>query len=89
MKWIKLPCEINPAYSKRVLALEPHEAEVLSSALEEPLKDYQKQFEELDALERSETPTTRQQDYQHLLLEEIIDMVSTFIEAVSNEQFKP
>ena len=89
MKWIKLPSAINPAYEKTALALEPHEADVLVTALEEPLKVYQAQFEELDAMQKSAAPTTRQQDYQHLLLEEVIDMVSSFIEAVSNEHFKP
>ena len=89
MKWIKLPSEINPAYQVKVFTLDIHESKVLVEALEEPLKVYQAQFEELNRQRLSGEPITRKEDYQHLLLEEIIDMVSTFIEAVSNEHFKP
>lgn len=79
MEWIKVSTEENPSYTKRVLALEPHEAKVLASAFELPLKDYNAEFEDLSKTREQYEDTTRQQDYRYLLLEEIIGFVSEFI----------
>lgn len=79
MEWIKVSTEENPSYTKKVLALEPHEAKVLASAFEQPLKDYYAEFENLSKTREQYEDTTRQQDYHYLLLEEIIGFVSEFI----------
>ncbi len=89
MRWLRLPLGTNPEYKEQVFALDPHEAVVLAEALEQPLKAYQTQFEELNLKHHEGTPTTREEDYKRLLLEEIIDMASEFIAAVSNEKYKP
>lgn len=47
MEWIKVPMGANPLYKQPRLALEPHEAKVLASAFEQPLKDYYAEFEAL------------------------------------------
>ena len=80
MEWIKVPMGTNPLYKQPRLALEPHEAKVLASAFEQPLKDYYKEFEALQTARDQGEDTTRQQDYRHLLLEEIIGFVSQFVE---------
>lgn len=79
MEWIKVPMGTNPLYKQARLALEPHEAKVLASAFEQPLKDYYAEFENLSKTREQYEDTTRQQDYRYLLLEEIIGFVSEFI----------
>lgn len=79
MEWIKLPMGINPLYKQPRLALEPHEAKVLASAFEQPLKDFQAELYDLKAVRDRGDETTRQQDYRQLLLEEIISIASEFI----------
>ena len=79
MEWIKLPMGTNPLYKQPRLALEPHEAKVLASAFEQPLKDAQVELSGLKVLRDMGVETTRQQDYRYLILEEIIDIVGQFI----------
>lgn len=69
----------NPLYKQARLALEPHEAKVLASAFEQPLKDFQAELYDLKAVRDRGDETTRQQDYRQLLLEEIISIASEFI----------
>ena len=85
MEWIKLPMGTNPLYKQPRLALEPHEAKVLASAFEQPLKDFQAELCDLKAVRDRGDETTREQDYCQLLLEEIIDIVGEFIKVVGNE----
>ena len=84
MEWIKVSMGTNPLYKQPMLALEPHEAKVLASAIERPLNDYRAELAALDDLRGQGIETTRQQDYQHLLLEEIINIVGQFI-PIANE----
>lgn len=79
MEWIKVPMGTNPLYKQPRLALEPHEAKVLASAFEQPLKDAQAELHDLKVLRDRGEETTRQQDYRYLILEEIIDFVGEFI----------
>lgn len=79
MEWIKVPMGTNPLYKQARLALEPHEAKVLASAFEQPLKDFQAELYDLKAVRDRGDETTRQQDYRQLLLEEIISIASEFI----------
>ena len=69
----------NPLYKQARLALEPHEAKVLASAFEQPLKDFQAELYDLEAVRDRGDETTREQDYRQLLLEEIISIASEFI----------
>ena len=69
----------NPLYKQARLALEPHEAKVLASAFEQPLKDFQAELYDLKAVRDRGDETTREQDYRQLLLEEIISIASEFI----------
>lgn len=69
----------NPLYKQARLALEPHEAKVLASAFEQPLKDFQAELNDLKAVRARGDETTREQDYRQLLLEEIISIASEFI----------
>lgn len=69
----------NPLYKQARLALEPHEAKVLASAFEQPLKDFQAEHYDLKAVRDRGDETTREQDYRQLLLEEIISIASEFI----------
>lgn len=84
MEWIKVSMGTNPLCKQPMLALEPHEAKVLASAIERPLNDYRAELAALDDLRGQGIETTRQQDYQHLLLEEIINIVGQFI-PIANE----
>ena len=79
MEWIKVPMGTNPLYKQARLALEPHEAKVLASAFEQPLKDFQAELYDLEAVRDRGDETTREQDYRQLLLEEIISIASEFI----------
>lgn len=79
MEWIKVPMGTNPLYKQARLALEPHEAKVLASAFEQPLKDFQAELSDLKAVRDRGDETTRQQDYRQLILEEIISIASEFI----------
>lgn len=79
MEWIKVPMGTNPLYKQARLALEPHEAKVLTSAFEQPLKDFQAELDDLKAVRDRGDETTRQQDYRQLILEEIISIASEFI----------
>lgn len=79
MEWIKVPMGTNPLYKQARLALEPHEAKVLASAFEQPLKDFQAEHYDLKAVRDRGDETTREQDYRQLLLEEIISIASEFI----------
>ena len=79
MEWIKVPMGTNPLYKQARLALEPHEAKVLASAFEQPLKDFQAELYDLKAVRDRGDETTRQQDYRQLILEEIISIASEFI----------
>lgn len=85
MEWIKVPMGTNPLYKQARLALEPHEAKVLASAFEQPLKDFQAEHYDLKAVRDRGDETTREQDYRQLLLEEIIDFVGEFIKVVGDE----
>ena len=87
MEWIKLPMGINPLYKQPRLVLEPHEAKVLASAFEQPLKDAQAELSGLKTLRDMGEETTRQQDYRYLILEEIISIVERFI-PMANEMDK-
>lgn len=87
MEWIKLPMGTNPIYKQPRLVLEPHEAKVLASAFEQPLKDAQSEPHDLKVLRDRGEETTRQQDYRYLILEEIIDIVGQFI-PMANEMDK-
>lgn len=69
----------NPLYKQARLALEPHEAKVLASAFEQPLKDFKAELYDLKAVRDRGDETTREQDYRQLLLEEIISIASEFI----------
>ena len=69
----------NPLYKQARLALEPHEAKVLASAFEQPLKDFQAELYDLAAVRDRGDETTREQDYRQLILEEIISIASEFI----------
>ena len=77
----------NPIYKQPRLVLEPHEAKVLASAFEQPLKDAQSELHDLKVLRGRGEETTRQQDYRYLILEEIIDIVGQFI-PMANEMDK-
>lgn len=79
MEWIKVSMGTNPLYKQARLALEPHEAKVLASALEQPLKDAQSELYDLKVLRDRGEETTRQQDYRYLILEGIIDILGQFI----------
>lgn len=79
MEWIKVSMGTNPLYKQARLALEPHEAKVLASAFEQPLKDFQAELYDLKAVRDRGDETTRQQDYRQLILEEIISIASEFI----------
>ena len=79
MEWIKVSMGTNPLYKQARLALEPHEAKVLASAFEQPLKDFQAELYDLKAVRDRGEETTRQQDYRYLILEEIISIASEFI----------
>ena len=79
MEWIKVPMGTNPLYKQARLALEPHEAKVLASAFEQPLKDFKAELYDLKAVRDRGDETTREQDYRQLLLEEIISIASEFI----------
>lgn len=79
MEWIKVPTGTNPLYKQARLALEPHEAKVLASAFEQPLKDFQAELCDLKAVRDRGDETTREQDYRQLILEEIISIASEFI----------
>lgn len=79
MEWIKVSMGTNPLYKQARLALEPHEAKVLASAFEQPLKDFQAELYGLKAVRDRGDETTRQQDYRQLILEEIISIASEFI----------
>ena len=79
MEWIKVQMGTNPLYKQERLALEPHEAKVLASAFEQPLKDFQAEHYDLKAVRARGDETTREQDYRQLLLEEIISIASEFI----------
>lgn len=85
MEWIKVPMGTNPLYKQARLALEPHEAKVLASAFEQPLKDFKAELYDLEAVRARGDETTREQDYRQLLLEEITDFVGEFIKVVGNE----
>lgn len=87
MEWIKVPMGTDPLYKQARLALEPHEAKVLASAFEQPLKDFQSELSDLKAVRDRGDETTRQQDYRQLILEEIIDIVGQFI-PMANEMDK-
>ena len=87
MEWIKVSMGTNPLYKQPMLALEPHEAKVLASAIEQPLNDYRAELAALDDLLGQGIAPTRQQDYQRLLLEEIIDIAGQFI-PIANEMDK-
>lgn len=87
MEWIKVPMGTNPLYKQARLALEPHEAKVLASAFEQPLKDFQAELYDLKAVRDRGDETTREQDCRQLLLEEIIDIVGQFI-PMANEMDK-
>ncbi len=79
MEWIKVSMGTNPLYKQARLALEPHEAKVLASAFEQPLKDFQAELYDLAAVRDRGDETTREQDYRQLILEEIISIASEFI----------
>ena len=87
MEWIKVSMGTNPLYKQARLALEPHEAKVLASAFEQPLKDFQAELYDLAAVRDRGDETTREQDYRQLLLEEIISIVERFI-PMANEMDK-
>lgn len=88
MEWIKRQMGTNPLYSERMVALRPHEAKVIVSAFEQPLNDYKEQLETLKTMRLQGEPTTRAQDYQQLLLEEIIDVVGEFVSLITDSQYE-
>lgn len=88
MEWIKQKTGTNPLYSERMFALRPHEAKVMASAFEKPLKEFKAELCDLDTVIMRGEETSREQDYRHLLLEEAIDVISEFIEHVTNGQYE-
>lgn len=85
MEWIEMPMGLNPNYTQPMLALRPHEAKVLVSALEQPLKDCEKELVEIKTLKMQDEPITCEQNYRQLLLEEILDIVGEFVAQVETK----